>query len=210
MGSIPPVLFQKLLRPLLLGVAKDGLGGAFLHHHAPVHEDHLVGHVPGEGHLVGDDDHGGVLVGQAPDHPEDFPGELRVQGGGGLVKAEDVRLHGQGPGDGHPLLLPAGELVGVVAHPVLEAHLGQQALPLGPDGGQVLPGFLPLGHEFPGQGDVLQGGVLGEEVEVLEHQAEVEALAADLPLPLGGGVGGVEEDLVPDGDGPLVWGLQEV
>ena len=76
-----------------------------LHNDAAVHKDDLVGDIAGEGHLVGDDDHGGVLFRQPADDPEHFSGELWVQGRGGLVKAENIRRQGQRPGDGHPLLL---------------------------------------------------------------------------------------------------------
>ena len=83
----------------------DRLRGTLLHNDAAVHKDDLVGDIAGEGHLVGDDDHGGVLLRQPADDPEHFSGELWVQGRGGLVKAENIRLESQRPGDGHPLLL---------------------------------------------------------------------------------------------------------
>ena len=38
---------------------------------------------------------------------------------------------GPGPGDGHPLLLAAGELTGVVVRAVTQTHLGQQLPALG-------------------------------------------------------------------------------
>ena len=47
---------QELTGALLLRVVDDLPGGALLHDDAAVHEDHLIGHVPGKGHLVGDDD----------------------------------------------------------------------------------------------------------------------------------------------------------
>ena len=111
-SSILAVAGQELAGALLPGVLDDLPGVALFHNHASVHEYHLVGHVPGESHLMGDDDHGGLLLGQGADHPQHLAGELRVQGRGGLVKAEDIGAEGQGPGDGHPLLLAAGELVG--------------------------------------------------------------------------------------------------
>ena len=162
-SSILAVAGQELAGALLPGVLDDLPGVALFHNHASVHEYHLVGHVPGESHLMGDDDHGGLLFGQGADHPQHLAGELRVQGGGGLVKAEDIGAEGQGPGDGHPLLLAAGELVGVMPRPVGQTHLGQQRpsllldlsedallLPLkvGPLPGQELAGQL-LARERP-------------------------------------------------------------
>ena len=206
---------EELPCPLLPGAVHQLPGGAPLHDDPLVHKDGLVGHVPGEGHLVGDDDHGGLLLRQLPDDLQHLPGELRVQGGGGLVEAENVRFQGQGPGDGHPLLLAAGELVGVVPLPVRQPHLCQQCPALLLQGPQDLlfPGFeaglLPL-QQLPGQGDVLQGGVLGKQVEGLKHQPEVEPLFPHLALPLGGGVGGVKKRLAVDDDLSLVGGLQKV
>ena len=81
---------------------------------------------------MGDDDHGGVPLGQAPDDLQHLAGELWVQGRGGLVKAENVRVQSQGPGDGYPLLLATGELVGIVVGPVGQS---QQLPALGLDPG---------------------------------------------------------------------------
>ena len=124
-------------------------------------------------------------------------------------------MEGQGPGDGHPLLLAAGELTGVVVRAVTQTHLGQQLPALGLD---LLQDLLPVGfevgpflaEELLGQGDVPQGGVLGEQVEGLEHQAEMEPLFPHLALPLGGGIVGVEQSVPLDDDLPLVGGLQKV
>ena len=131
---------------------------------------------------MGDDDHGDLALRQGADDLEHLPGQLRVQGGGGLVEAEDVRFQGQRTGDGHPLLLAAGELVGIVPRPVAQAHLGQQLLGLGLDlltGSRFLLALEVrplLGQQLTGQRDILQGGVLGEQVEGLEDQPEVEPL----------------------------------
>ena len=63
---------QKLLGALLLGVVDELAGRAFLHHDAAVHEHDAVGHVAGEVHLMGNDDHGGLSVGEVPQDTEDF------------------------------------------------------------------------------------------------------------------------------------------
>ena len=157
---------------------------------------------------MGDDDHGGLLLGQGPDDLQHLAGELRIQGGGWLIEAEDVRLQGQGTGDSHPLLLAAGELVGVVLRPVGEAHPPQELPALLQDGVPAL--VVLLGHELPCQGHVLQGRILGEEVERLKYQAKVQPPLADLRLGGAAGILGVKERLAPDGDDALVRGLQEV
>ena len=193
----------------------DLLGGALFHHHAAVHEEDAVRHIPGELHLMGDDDHGGLVGRQVPQHPQHLAGEFRVEGRGGLIETEDIRLQGQGAGDGHTLLLSTRKLVGIMPRPVGQAHVGQQ-----------LPGmFLNfrkdflfvllvvgsfLGQQLFRQHDVLQCRILGEEVEVLEHQPEMQPLFADIRLAPGVGVGGAPEGLAPHRDGPGVGGFQEI
>ena len=49
-----------------------------------------------------------------------------VQSAGGLVGQDDRRVAHQSPGDGHALLLAAGELVGQVLELVAQAHLLQR------------------------------------------------------------------------------------
>ena len=95
-----------------------------------------------------------------------------------------------------------------MARPLRQAHLGQQVtglcFQLDVDGLFVgLVVGLLLCQKLPRQHHVFQRGVLGEEVEVLEHEAEVEALFPHLALPLGGRVGGVPHGLAvhPDNAG---------
>ena len=45
-----------------------------------------------------------------------------VEGGHGLVEQEKPRFGGQGPGHGHPLGLPTGELAGSRSRPVGQVH----------------------------------------------------------------------------------------
>ena len=56
----------------------------------------------------------------------------------------------------------------------------------------------------------MQGRVLGEEVEILEYQAEVEPLLADIPLRLGRGVRCVKDHAALHGNGAVIRPLQEV
>ena len=89
---------KELFGALLLWVLNELLGRAFLHHHAAIHEHDAVGHVTGKVHLVGDDDHGGLAVGEVPQDTEDFAGQLRVKGAGWFIKAKDIRFQRQGAG----------------------------------------------------------------------------------------------------------------
>ena len=69
---------------------------------------------------------------------------------------------------------------------------------------------LLLGQQLPGQGDVLQRRVLGEQIEGLKHQPEMEPLLPHLALPLGGGIGGVKNQIARHRDGTLLRLLQEI
>src|SRR3954452_16184138 len=64
----------------------------------------------GHGHVMGDGDDCGVArAGQVVQEVEDHPAGLAVEVAGRLVREDDARSVGERPGDGHPLLLPAGE-----------------------------------------------------------------------------------------------------
>ena len=98
----------------------------------------------------------------------DLAGGDGVQGGAGLVHEEDLGLHGQGPGDAQPLLLPAGEAEAALVKPVLH---------LIPEGGRLqtpLHGFVHprvVDTEDPESvGHVLVDG-LGEGVGLLKDHA---------------------------------------
>ena len=151
--------------------------GPGFHHHAVFHKDHLVGHVAGEAHLVGDHQHGHALVGQRAHDGQHFAGEFGVQRRGGLVKIDHGGVGGDGPGDGHPLLLPARKLAGVGVPPVQQAHFGKGLLPQGhgPGAGHFAAHDQPLGH-------VLQGGLVAEQVVVLEHEGGLFAQPGHLPF----------------------------
>ena len=81
-------------------------------HHA-IHKTHdafgVGGHVP----LVRDHEHGDALVHiQAPQQFHDFVTALRVEVAGGLVRQQHGRLGDDGAGNGHALLLAAGQFAG--------------------------------------------------------------------------------------------------
>ena len=110
------------------GCVEDPLGRALLDDATCVEEDHAVGRLAREAHLVRHDDHGRALVGQVLHHPEDLADELRVEGAGRLVEQQHPRLHGQRAGDGDPLLLAAREPRRVLVPLVEQVHLVEVAL----------------------------------------------------------------------------------
>ncbi len=95
----------------VFGLVIDVLRGADLLDPARVHHHHCVGHGQGLLLVVGDvdkgDAHGLLDALQLVLH---ILAQLQVQGAQGLVQQQDLGPVHQGPGDGHPLLLPAGEL----------------------------------------------------------------------------------------------------
>ena len=73
-------------------------------------EDHLMHHVL-DGVVVGDDEHGGAVLGVHPlQQGENLPRGLAVQRAGRLVAQQQARIFDEGPGDGAALLLAARKL----------------------------------------------------------------------------------------------------
>ena len=135
---------------------------------------------------MGDDDHR-VGFFQLLHEILDLQGGNRVQSGGRLVHEQDVRLHGQGPRDAQPLLLPAGHAQGRAFQSIL--HLIPQ--------GRAPQGFFHhlieltlIPHPVhPGPvGDVVVDAH-GEGVGLLEHHAR--------PLAQQGDVGAGIVDVLP-------------
>ena len=151
--------------------AQAGIRGAvFLHHSALFHDRHPVADCFDHSHLVGDEDDGQIqLPVQVLQQLQNGLSGIRVQCGGGLVGEEDLRVVGQGAGDGHALLLAAGQLAGIgvhlvpqvhqiqkLQHPVLDLLLFQPGVPEG------------ISHVFKNRVSV-------QQVEVLEDHADVPA-----------------------------------
>ena len=114
-----------------------------------------------------------------------------VQVAGGLVGQEDGGLGRQGPGDGHPLLLAAGEVVGQALEFFLQAQGGDDLVQV------ALVRLLPV--QLDGKDDVLIHVEHRHQVVVLEHKADLPAAedgeglvleGKDLPPVHGDGAGG--------------------
>ena len=115
---------------------------------------------------------------------------MRVERAGGFVREHEVPLADQGTGDGHPLLLAAGQLVGEPRAVPVEVHFGQC--------GEGEP--ARLAHtgtvEFQRKRDVLRGGEAGQQVEVLEDVADAAAAQCGQGAPAGASeCRAVDEDL---------------
>ena len=108
----------------------------------------------------------------------------RIQVGEGLVQQAQLGLHDQGPGQSHPLLLAAADLVDVGPGIVGKAHHIQVPK-------AFLPGLAAADMlELQTVDHILQHGHMGEEAVGLEHGAHRPTLRWD-----GGDVLSVQEDL---------------
>ncbi len=140
---------------------------------AKIKEGGFVRDAAGLLHVVGDDDDG-VIAAQLVDQFLDLHGGDGVEGGGGLVHEEDLRLGGDGAGDAKPLLLAAGEA---------DAGLAEIVLHLVPEGGHAEgllhavaeEGAVADAVEAQADGDVLGDGHGGEGIGLLEDHADAAA-----------------------------------
>ena len=150
-------------------------GGSHLNDAAVVHEDHLVGNLSSEADLVGHNDHGHSAAREVAHHLEDLAHHLRVEGRGGLIEQHQLGIHCQCPSDGHPLLLAPGKLMWIGVRLGSETHLLEQRSSAGRG---LCPGHLA--DSCGSQAHVLQRSLVREQIEALEHQADVAAARRDL------------------------------
>ena len=120
-----------------------------------------------------DDGHTEVLV-DVLQKSEDFLRRVGVEGAGGLVAEQDLRLRRERAGDGDALALTAGELRGIGIGLVRQTDDVEQLAGAGLVGGLFAAGDL---HR---EADVLQRGALHEQVELLKDHAHGLAHAVEL------------------------------
>ena len=99
----------------MLGILENIHQAAALHNLSRVDNGHGVAVFNHQAQVVGNEDHGRLqLIPQGADHVQHLGLNGNVQGGGGFVGNQQLRVAAQRDGDDHPLLHAAGELVGVV------------------------------------------------------------------------------------------------
>ena len=129
-------------------------------------DGHAVGHGEGLVLVVGDVDAGdaGGALG-ASDFIAHLEAEFGVEVGEGLVEQEEVRVDGEGAGEGDALLLAAGELggasAGVIGHPDDVEEFAGPLVSLSPS----------LASHLEAESDVLEDAHVRPEGVVLEHHA---------------------------------------
>src|SRR5919197_1327489 len=118
--------------------------------------------------VVGDHDRGlAEAVDEVAHEREDLGAGGRVEVAGRLVGEHDRRPRGEGAGDGHALLLPAGHLARTVLAALGQPDLGDQL---------VVPAWLGLAAgDLERQEDVLLRREHRQQVEELEDEADVIA-----------------------------------
>ena len=118
--------------------------------------------------IVGDDDDATAWgTGGGGEEIHDLVTGFAIQCGGGFVGDEESGFVDEGAGDGDALLLAAGELAGAFAFATGETDAGEEC------GGLVF-GFAAAGAvEEEGDGDVFDEVEGGDEVELLEDEADV-------------------------------------
>jgi YfiH family protein len=149
--------------------------------------------------VVGGEDDGRTLVVDVAEQAEKLGGKIGVEVPGGLVGENQPRLIDQCPGDGDPLLLAAGEGLGIGRLPVMESESLEHVV--GPAMG--LAGRDPM--EPKDEGDVLENRLSTEQLEVLENHPDfppqlgqrgtgkrVDPAAGDPDLTRGRPLGGIE------------------
>ncbi len=192
----------------VLRVLEDGPRVAGLHHAAAVHHHELLRPLGREAEVMGDQQHGTAeLAGHLVDLVQDHLLHRHVQGGGRLVRDQQLRPARQADGDQHALAQAARELVRVLLGP--PRGLGDAgALHHLDDGG---PHVLLRRHAVGQQGlpDLLTHPGHGVEVghRVLRHQPDPAATDAAHPR-----LGQAHELLAREADGacrdPAVAGQQ--
>nr|WP_058556883.1 hypothetical protein [Thiohalocapsa sp. ML1] len=143
---------------------------------APVLEDQDgVAEVEGLLVVVGGDQGGDALRPQAPvQAAEQAPAQHRVDVAEGLVHEEHPRAYRERPGQGHPLLLAAGEPVDAPVPQVGDLKEFQELLHQGPR----------RSGAAQAERQVLLDVQVGEEGELLEHEGDLPLLRRDVqPAP---------------------------
>jgi hypothetical protein len=134
---------------------------------------------------VGDQHHGRAVGGGRPQQRLDHRvGTRPVEAAGRLVRQHDAGTGVEGAGDGHPQPLAARERPGPRAGARRQAHGVEQG---------AAPFDVDAAADPAGQRHVLQGGEVGEEVVLLEHQADPPGAGT------GGALGGerVDREVAP-------------
>ena len=156
-------------------IAEDLVDLPFFHQFARIHDADAVCDLRHDAEVVGDEQHGSVLlVAHVLHDVEDLRLHRYVQGGGRFIRDQELGMARQHHGDHHPLAHAAGQLVGEGFDAFL--RIGDLHVPVELD--DPFTGLLP-GHAVQPEGfrHLRSGAVYGIEgiQGVLEDHADVLA-----------------------------------
>ena len=95
----------------------------------------------------------------------DFIRGFAIQVTGGFIGKNNGGIVDQCPGNGNPLALPTGKLIGFVVAPVRQVHLAQNFM------GHFHSGFFVDACINQRKGYILQCAQSGKKVELLKHES---------------------------------------
>ena len=145
-----------------------------------VERDDATAHVVDHLAIVSGHEHRGARAVDALEQIHNAAGGLRIQISRGLVADEQRRPVHDGARNGDALLLAAGKLIGIAVQLVGEAHEAQHL------GHLRLDDVPALADNLQGEGDVLEDRLVRQELEVLEHAADVAPQVGHAPVAHGG------------------------
>ena len=124
---------------------------------------------------MGHAQHGHAFVSQLHHDVKHFVDHFRIKCGRRLIEQHDLRLHGKRSGDGDTLLLTAGKLRWHLGSLRSHSHSGEQVH------GEILGRLLiHVAHLDRRKRHILKNCLVGEQVERLEHHANLGAQAGEL------------------------------
>ena len=151
---------------------------------ALVHDDDRVGHAQGLFLVVGDEDEGNAqFLFDLDEFQLHTAPQFAVQGAQRFVQEQDPRLIDDGPGDGHALLLAAGQVDDVGMFIAVEVDQFQGIADLVAD---IIAG---LAVDFRTEGDIFGDVHMGKKRIILEHRIDLAPVRRQL-----GDIGSLKED----------------
>src|SRR6218665_2877913 len=164
----------------IAGAGKKWFRRRILDDGAIAHEDHAVGHLARETHLVRHAHHGHSVADQFAHHGQHLAHHLRVERARGFVKQDQRWFHRQRTRDRHALLLATRQMVRADMGLVLQTHAPEQT----DAAGLCLLHGLAL-QAAQRQRDVFQRAQVRKKIEALEHEADPLPVSIDVPLARG-------------------------
>ena len=134
-----------------------------------------MGEAADQAFVVGGDHHRRAHLVQFLEQVHQAHADLVVDIAGRLVRQQQAGARDDGAGDGDALLLPAGEGRGQGVEVILEADPGQQLRHMALD-----VGFAHAG-DAQRQRDIVHGGQMLDQAEILEHHADRAGAWRDSP-----------------------------